>query len=212
MTKVTNRTTAFAALLALAVAGPATAHDHTEVRIFVIRSQLAQAGANSIVFVGDSIVESALLPAEICGHRVVNAGIGGATTYQYALTARRLAFRAAAVVIAIGTNDAEPASLSEFPDRYNFLDKALRTRSDVVLYAGIPPLESGPATGSLDRASSDKIDDMIRYYAGRKYIDIRSALVQAKTPTLDGVHLSPVAQAVWFRTVLDKLTSALGCG
>lgn len=56
------------------VAAPAVAHDHGEARLFVIRSQLAQAGPNPIVFSGDSIVEATLLPAEICGHRVINAG------------------------------------------------------------------------------------------------------------------------------------------
>jgi hypothetical protein len=48
-------------------------------RCQAIRHQkLAQAGDNAIVFIGDSITESALLPETICGHQVVNAGLGGA--------------------------------------------------------------------------------------------------------------------------------------
>lgn len=46
-----------AILLIFALVSPAAAHDHAEIRIFVIRSQLAQAGPAPIVFVGDSIID-----------------------------------------------------------------------------------------------------------------------------------------------------------
>ncbi|WP_456753623.1 SGNH/GDSL hydrolase family protein [Bradyrhizobium sp. USDA 4461] len=189
----------------------ASAHDHLEARLFAIRSQLAQAGPSPIVFGGDSIVESALLPAEVCGHRVVNAGIGGATTYQYALAIRRLDLKAAAFVIGIGTNDSTPESIVEFPDRYRFLSKAISARSDVVLFAGIPPLESGVAAEQFDAKSSTEINQIIQGYAGRQFIDIRSPISILDRKTIDGVHLTPTAQAVWLNTILTRLKSALGC-
>jgi len=47
------------------------------VRQFVIRAHLSHAVSPVVVF-GDSISEAAVLPSAICGHAVVNAGIGGA--------------------------------------------------------------------------------------------------------------------------------------
>jgi len=201
----------FALISAAVVAGAVSAHDHLETRLFIIRSQLAQAGPDPIVFGGDSITEAELLPADVCGHRVINAGIGGATAYQYAIAIRRLDFKAAAFVLAIGTNDAQPGSVAEFPDRYRFLSKALVARSGVVLYAGIPTLEAGPIAEQFDPASSDEINRSIGDYAGRDFIDIRAALSKTDRKTIDGVHLSPSAQAIWLDTILARLKSAIGC-
>ena len=60
-----------------------------EVRSFMIRSQLAQA-MSPIVIIGDSITEAALLPSSVCGHDVVNAGIGGMTVGSYLPLAKQL--------------------------------------------------------------------------------------------------------------------------
>ena len=53
-----------------------------DVRAFMIRSQLARA-RNPVVIIGDSITEAALLPSSICGHDVVNAGVGCMTVGSY---------------------------------------------------------------------------------------------------------------------------------
>lgn len=188
-----------------------SAHDHLEARLFVIRSQLAQARTAPVIFGGDSITEAALLPSEVCGHRIINAGIGGVTTYQYAMAIRRMDFKAIAFVLAIGTNDAEPANIGEFPDRYRFLSKAIAARSSVILYAGIPPIETGPIAEQFDPKSSDEINQAIRDYAGRQFIDMRMALTKIEQKTIDGVHLSAPAQAVWLDTILTRLKVALGC-
>jgi len=74
---------------------------------------LAQA-KDPIVFVGDSITESAFLPASFCGHPVVNAGLGGATARTYLQFASSVlsTLKAALIVVAIGTNDAQNAARS----------------------------------------------------------------------------------------------------
>jgi hypothetical protein len=64
-------------------------HDHQDVRQFVIKAALADA-SQPIVMIGDSITEMAPLPAEIAGHPVVDAGIGGISTSGYKLLAGRL--------------------------------------------------------------------------------------------------------------------------
>jgi hypothetical protein len=55
---------------------------HRATRQFVVRSTLARFD-DAIVVLGDSIVEASTLPRSLCGHPVVNAGIGGASTASH---------------------------------------------------------------------------------------------------------------------------------
>src|SRR5207248_5549709 len=82
-------------------------HEHSDVRELVVGSQLARA-KSPIVFLGDSITETAILPDAICGHPVVNAGIGGAglDELQKVVPSLLVGKSPALVVLAIGTNDA----------------------------------------------------------------------------------------------------------
>jgi hypothetical protein len=45
----------------------------------VIQSTLARVD-DAVVILGDSIVEASTLPRSLCGHPIVNAGVGGAST------------------------------------------------------------------------------------------------------------------------------------
>lgn len=198
-------------LIIVLSAASANAHDHLEARLFVIRSQIVQAGPSPVIFGGDSITEAALLPAQVCGHRIINAGIGGATAYQYALAVRRLDFRAAAFVIAVGTNDSDTAGASKFQDTYRFLSKAISVHSNVVLYAGIPQLESGAISEQFDPKASDEINQAIQDYAGKQFIDIRTPLSRLGQKTVDGIHLLPAAQAIWLDTIMTRIKDAIGC-
>jgi GDSL-like Lipase/Acylhydrolase family len=77
-----------------------------DVRTFMIRSQLAQA-ESSIIVIGDSITEAALFPSSLCGHTIINAGVGGVSVPSYFAIAKQLLpdEPAALIVIALGTND-----------------------------------------------------------------------------------------------------------
>jgi hypothetical protein len=76
-----------------------------DVRLFAIRSQIAQAD-QPVIVVGDSITEGAPLPSSICGHEVIDAGIGGMTSQSYLPLARQfLTSEASLIVVALGTND-----------------------------------------------------------------------------------------------------------
>ena len=97
---------------------PATVfHEHSDVRQFMIRAHLAHAVSPVVVF-GDSITEAAVLPGAICGHAVVNAGIGGAGVDELLKDVSLLleGKSPALVVLAIGTNDAyaTPGESSSF--------------------------------------------------------------------------------------------------
>jgi hypothetical protein len=82
-------------------------HEHSDVRENVIAAHLARV-KNPIIFLGDSITEAAVLPRAICGHPVVNAGIGGAGVDDLLKVAPSLLNDKSPVlvVVAIGTNDA----------------------------------------------------------------------------------------------------------
>jgi hypothetical protein len=52
---------------------------HVAARQSVIQSTLGRV-ENAVVVLGDSIVEASTLPRSLCGHPIVNAGIGRAST------------------------------------------------------------------------------------------------------------------------------------
>jgi hypothetical protein len=81
-------------------------HRHADVRKFIIRVALADIPSPIVVY-GDSITEMARLPQEICGHQVINAGIGGMSIGEAAEIAPDL-FQGAhpyLIVSALGGND-----------------------------------------------------------------------------------------------------------
>lgn len=100
-------------------------HEHFEARFAVIRSQLSRV-EKPIIVIGDSLVESALLPPSLCGRPIINAGVGGATIGFFARYASIIADDAnpSLVVLAVGINDAgkgadEKAFRSAYAARYS---------------------------------------------------------------------------------------------
>ncbi|WP_035675119.1 SGNH/GDSL hydrolase family protein [Bradyrhizobium liaoningense] len=185
--------------LALLTIGTAAADEHSDVRQFVIRSQLAQAGDDAVVFVGDSITESALFPEEVCGKAIINAGVGGATASSYAdkVLAGVPAFKPSLIVIALGTNDAL-AKNADFARDYERLVDILSTYSETVLLAGLPSV-------------GESFDQEIRSIAQRKarpFIDLRS---EKEIPTLDGIHVSPEGYKIWLHSIIGGVRAALHC-
>jgi len=90
-------------------------HDHKDVREYMIAAALTDA-PEPIFVLGDSITEMAALPHELCGHPVVNAGVGGQTIQE----AKRLATRvlgdrgAFLVALTVGANDRVGVRASRF--------------------------------------------------------------------------------------------------
>ncbi|VIO72724.1 hypothetical protein CI1B_43700 [Bradyrhizobium ivorense] len=109
-----------------------TFHDHAEVREFMIRAALAEAAA-PIVVLGDSVTEMAPLPRQLCGHPVVNAGVGGQTIQEASrLAARLLKDPAFLVALTVGANDIGSSTAQR--DFGELIDtvKTLSTRPPVV--------------------------------------------------------------------------------
>src|ERR1700738_549624 len=119
---------------------------HGATRQFVIRSTLARFD-DAIVVLGDSIVEASTLPRSLCGHAIVNAGIGGASTASNlgAILSQSLGGkRAALVVVSLGTNDAAMAhSVEQFRSNYQTLLTELAASTPRRAIVAIPSPEAG---------------------------------------------------------------------
>ncbi|MBR0814929.1 hypothetical protein JQ544_25595 [Bradyrhizobium diazoefficiens] len=101
--------------------------DHRDVRQLVIAAAVADA-TDPIVVLGDSITEMAPLPREICGHPVVNAGIGGQTIQEAQRLATRILGERSAYLVAlsVGANDVGSTTVQK---DFGALIDAVRTLS-----------------------------------------------------------------------------------
>jgi lysophospholipase L1-like esterase len=185
-----------------------------DVRSFVIRNQLSQS-EHPIVFIGDSITESARLPSSICGHSVVNAGIGGAAVSSYAEIARDVvgAIDASLVVIALGTNDAGGKFSEDFNNRYRLLVYTIRQHTPKLVLVGVPPIEDGPLKDYFDAESASHIDEAIREIArlgGDEFVNLRAAITSHRA-TIDGIHLWSDSYNPWLRAIREAIGRSIPC-
>jgi lysophospholipase L1-like esterase len=186
---------------------------HRATRQFVIRSTLARFD-DAVVVLGDSIVEASTLPRSICGHPIVNAGIGGASTASHldALLAEALdGKRAALVVVALGTNDAAiPESVEQYRSNYRALLTSLTALTPRTVVAAIPPPEVG-----LDEARKVSVAVIDGYNAVLPGLaeETRASFIalpaMPERHTLDGIHLNAAGYEVWGKAVLGGIESAL---
>jgi lysophospholipase L1-like esterase len=192
-------------------------HRRLDVRLFAIRSQLAQADAPVIV-IGDSITEGALLPSSICGHTVVNAGVGGMNAAGYLPFAKQfLTKEAALIIVALGTNDSTIISpeWSVVEPRYSDLLDLLAQHTHNLVIAGIPPFDM---TGALAKdyfkpALGDGNDAAIRRIAANRklsFVDLRND-ISGMGLTVDGIHLNAAGYTRWRDDILSHVRSSIGC-
>lgn len=184
-----------------------------DVRLFMIRSQIAQA-KNPIILIGDSITEAAQLPSSVCGHDIINAGIGGMTAQSYLpLAPQLLPDHAELIVVALGTNNSTKM-MSGSADFTRLLD-LLAKRAAKIVIAGIPPFDM---SGALARSYfnedlGSRNDARIRQIAEARrlaFVDLRSAMA-GENLTVDGIHLNAAGYRLWRDAVLSHIRSSLGC-
>jgi lysophospholipase L1-like esterase len=192
-------------------------HLHNDVRLFAIKSQIAQA-TRPIVIAGDSITEAALLPSKICGHDVINAGVGGTDTGTYLAIAKRFlpAEPLPIIVVALGTNNSSIVAPQDnsFELSYRALLDYLSSRAATIVLAGIPPIDAlnTIAAKTLSENTARGNDATIRTIAarrGNKFIDLR-ALITTDHLTADGIHVTAAGYQIWTGAVLDAV-SAVAC-
>lgn len=216
-----NRANVTAATLAARIEAfrPASGHEHSDIRLWMIRQQLSRIGP--VIVLGDSITEAAPLPDSICGHKVVNAGVGGANARFSAETVSSLlaGVSPALIVIAVGTNDAHsmPNRAAVFGETYLDLLKQAKKLAPSVSVVNIPPIKPGDVTrgGEFDINLVGELNEQIATLATHfnvDVIDVHSAIDrEVKAPTIDGVHLSYRAYNVWLTEIKNGIRKSIVC-
>jgi lysophospholipase L1-like esterase len=192
---------------------PAIVDTHGLTRQFIIASTLARVD-DAIVVLGDSIVEASTLPQSLCGHAIVNAGIGGASTASNlgSILSDSLGNkRAALVVVSLGTNDAAiPNSVELYRSNYRALLNQLAALTPRRAIAAIPPPE--PGFGETKKVSGAVIDSYNAILPGLAE-ETRSIFIplpaMPERHTLDGIHLNATGYEIWDKAILREIEAAL---
>jgi lysophospholipase L1-like esterase len=192
---------------------PIISREHVDARTFIIRSKLSRT-TEPVVVLGDSIVEAADLPASICGHVVVNAGIGGTTIGYFVRNAAPLLreVKPSLIVLAVGINDASSGGqddrIEPFREAYS---AALQSLPSVpVAVATVTPIGPEAPANLFDASLVDRFNIVIRQLAkGRTLIDLHKALVG--NFTIDGIHLNGDGYKLWNAEIVDAVGRTLGC-
>lgn len=185
------RLTAFAAFL---LASCGTQHGaYATSREKSILSQATQADFR-IVVLGDSFVELADLPT-LCGRRVLNAGVSGATAADVAdLAPQLLGRRPDLVVIAVGLNDTnrnEMTSDVAFRASYDRIFASVRQSGAKIALIGVPIVRNE----QFDIGRGEALRAIVRGYG---------ALALPELPTTDGVHPNADGYVTW-KSVLSRV-------
>jgi lysophospholipase L1-like esterase len=182
---------------------------HTGARQFVIQSTLERF-TDPIVVLGDSIVEASTLPRSLCGHTIINAGIGGASTTSDlgTMLAKSLrGKRAALIVVSLGTNDAALSHSKEtFRTNYTALLEQISTLAPRRVVMAIPPVEGLAAISDTINDFNSILPDIAKEEGA-----IFAALPTMPEPhTIDGVHLNAAGYEVWDTTILKQAATICG--
>jgi lysophospholipase L1-like esterase len=186
---------------------------HGATRQFVIRSTLARFD-DAIVVLGDSIVEASTLPRSLCGHPIINAGIGGASTASHlgSILADSLGTkRAALVVVSLGTNDAAiPNSVEQYRSNYRALLTELAALTPRSAVAAIPAPEVGlEEAKKVSAAVIDGYNAILPELAREARAIFIPLPAMPERHTLDGIHLNAAGYEVWDRAILQGIESEL---
>ena len=186
---------------------------HGPTRQFVIRSTLERVD-DAVVVLGDSIVEASTLPRSVCGHAIVNAGIGGASTVSGLGSMLSLSLggkRAALVVVSLGTNDAAiPHSVERYRSNYRALLTEAARLTPRIAIAAIPPPEAGlPEAKKVSAALIDNYNAILPALAEETRVKFIPLPAMPEHHTLDGLHLNAAGYEVWDKAVLGGIEAAL---
>ena len=169
-----------------------------------------------IIVLGDSITEASTLPRSLCDHAVVNAGLDGASTASDLGTWLRETLHgrpAAAILIALGTNDAlQGRAQKEFEANYAILLAQLKDATDHLAVLGIPSIEvrgrMPPEYQAETMKRIDAFNAMLPALANKGGAAFVALPPMPAPHTIDGVHLDAAGYAVWDAAVLKGVSSA----
>lgn len=192
---------------------PAVLDTHGLTRQLILTWTLARVD-NAIVILGDSIVEASTLPRSVCGHPIVNAGVGGASTGSNLgsiLTQSLGSKRAAMVVVALGTNDAAiPNSVERYRSNYIALLNVISRLTPRMAILEIPPPEAGTAEAKrVPVAIIDSYNAILPELAKEAGASLIALPAMPRGHTLDGLHLNAAGYEVWDRAILQGIESVV---
>jgi GDSL-like Lipase/Acylhydrolase family len=192
---------------------PVVIDTHRPTRQLIISLTLARLD-DAIIVLGDSIVEASTLPRSLCGHPIVNAGIGGASTGSElgALLTQALGGkRAVIVVVALGTNDAAiPNSVERYEANYRALLAEVAALTPRVAILAIPPPEAGLSeAGKLSGTTIDSYNAILPELAKEAGANFIALLAMPEHHTIDGIHLNAAGYAVWDKAILQSIDAAI---
>jgi lysophospholipase L1-like esterase len=186
---------------------------HGPTRQLVIQSTLARV-ENAVVILGDSIVEMSTLPRSLCGHPIVNAGIGGASTQSNlgsVLTESLGNRRAALIVVSLGTNDAGIAnSVERYRSNYRALLAELAALTPRTAVMAIPPPEAGlEEAKKVSPATIDSYNAILPGLAEEARATFIPLPAMPERHTFDGIHLNAAGYEIWDQAILRGIESAV---
>lgn len=186
---------------------PVHYHVHADVRRAIIAQQLARTDA-PIVVLGDSLIEAATLPSEICGRPVVNAGIGGATLMDFRVAGLQFlsGSRPALIFIALGMNDAWGRSQTFESDLTQLIEQARRISPNVAAF-GIPAAEAGALVDD-SAALNEAITKQNQTYAKTMGAAFSRPPSLGGGHTIDGIHIAPGAYKQWAGSLIAAIETA----
>lgn len=207
--QVAAQATAIAAAKVSIIA--AAGGDYASVRTAVIRAQISLVKA-PVIFLGDSIVESAVLPSTICGHPVINAGVSGARISFFAEWAPQFTRESdpALAILAVGINDALAAGINNAgKDETSFRTAYAATLQSIDSPVAVATIV-GANTPRIAPAEIERLNKVIGQLAeGRPVIDLHEAV--AGPHTIDGIHLNADDYKLWTAAILSGARRAVGC-
>ena len=156
-----------------------------EFRLNGVQYHLDEAEPGYVLFAGDSNAELRSPLDDLCGSRIINAGVSGASTPVYRKLLQRLTIRAKprAAVLTIGTNNLilkksprAPETAAKFEDDIAAIVGKLRAATDTVIVTALPP---------IDRVVGDRLDAAA--------VGDYSARLAALCPRLGYTYVDPFA-------------------
>jgi lysophospholipase L1-like esterase len=174
---------------------------------------------NPIIVLGDSIVEASTLPRQHCGHDIVNAGLDGASTTSDLgnwLTDVLDGKPVAAIVVALGTNDAlgSARELPQFEANYSALLTQVSKATAHVIVLAVPRLDA--SSRQTVEAQAKTMQLIESYNSALPEIAARAGAAFAALPvmptphTIDGVHLNAVGYQPWNEAILQGVSFLCG--
>jgi lysophospholipase L1-like esterase len=192
---------------------PVVIDTHLPTRQLIISLTLARLD-DAIVVLGDSIVEASTLPRSLCGHPIVSAGIGGASTESKLgamLTQALGGKRAAMVVVALGTNDAAiPNSVARYGANYRALLAEVAALTPRAAILAIPPPEAGLGeAGKVNGTMIESYNAILPELAKEAGAGFIALPAMPEHHTIDGIHLNASGYALWDKAILQGIDAAI---